>query len=93
MRNDNDPLQQESDRYAIDNVRNDNDSLQQELDQFASEYPVLLNWIAEYFQKYGISIRELIEADSIDQVIDKIGVGVNVFAIQLAGLLKYWMNN
>ncbi len=70
---------------------NDNDPLQQKLNRFASQYPTVLNKLAEYIQNMDISIRQIIEAKNIDKVIDLVGDDADGFMIELAGLVRYFI--
>lgn len=75
-------------------MRNESNQLQQEIDKFAIEYPAILNKISDYFSKRGVSTRQIIEAKAIDDLIDQVDdKNVDAFMIQLAGLLRYYINN
>ena len=75
-------------------MRNDSDPLQKEIDRFAIEYPAVLTRIVDYFSKRGLSLRSILELSSITEIIDLVDdENVDAYMIQLAGLLRYWVNN
>ena len=79
---------------TLNKKHNSEDRLQQAIDLFSGKYPKILSKIAAYFQKRGMSLRQVVLSKTIDDLTKNSRTKeIDTYIFQLVNLLQDWMDN